>query len=71
MIYLVAHHAGEGARLFIIYTNKTANTQYAHLYVGGAGKSEQSLLTKDESGAVITPEDYIIGADGSNGFACI
>lgn len=61
--------AGEGARLSIIYTNNTANTQYARLYVGGGGKGEQSLLTEDENGAVVTPENYIVGIDGANGFA--
>ena len=61
--------AGEGARLSIIYTNNTANTQYARLYVGGGGKGEQSLLTEGEDGAVVTPENYIVGIDGANGFA--
>jgi hypothetical protein len=61
--------AGEGARLSIIYTNNTTNTQYARLYVGGGGKGEQSLLTEDENGAVVTPENYIVGIDGANGFA--
>ena len=61
--------AGEGARLSIIYTNNTSNTQYARLYVGKAGIGEQSLLTTDENGAVVTPENYIVGMDGANGFA--
>ncbi|CAB1222504.1 hypothetical protein [Acinetobacter bouvetii] len=61
--------AGEGARLSIIYTNNTANTQYARLYVGQSGKGEQSLLTTGENGAVVTPANYIVGGDGANGFA--
>lgn len=61
--------AGEGARLSIIYTNNTANTQYARLYVGGAGKGESSLLTTDGNGNTVTPANYIAGKNGSNGFA--
>ena len=59
----------QSARLSIIHTNNTANTQYARLYVGGGGKGEQSLLTEGEDGAVVTPENYIVGTDGANGFA--
>lgn len=54
--------AGEGARLAVIYTNNTPNTQYARLYVGQAGRGEQSLLNES------LPEQYVIGADGSHGF---
>lgn len=61
--------AGEGARLSIIYTNNTANTQYARLYVGQAGKGESSLLTVDENGNTVIPANYIVGTNGSNGFA--
>lgn len=61
--------AGEGARLSIIYTNNTSSTQYARLYVGKAGNGEQSLLTTDGNGAVVTPENYIVGDNGVNGFA--
>ena len=61
--------AGEGARLSIIYTNNTSSTQYARLYVGKAGNGEQSLLTTDGDGTVVTPENYIVGMDGANGFA--
>lgn len=61
--------AGEGSRISIIYTNNTANTQYARLYIGQAGKGEQSLLTTDEAGNIVTPANYIAGTNGSNGFA--
>lgn len=61
--------AGEGARLSIIYTNNTADTQYARLYIGQAGKGESSLLTTDENGNTVTPANYIVGTNGSNGFA--
>jgi len=61
--------AGQGARLSIIYTNNTSNTQYARLYVGKAGIGEQSLLTTDGNGAVVSPENYVAGIDGTNGFA--
>ena len=62
--------AGEGARLSIIYTNNTANTQYARLYVGKAGLGERSLNTYNETGEVVeAAENYLAGSDGSNGFA--
>lgn len=62
--------AGEGARLSIIYTNNTANTQYARLYVGKAGLGERSLNTYNEAGEVVeAAENYLAGSDGSNGFA--
>lgn len=62
--------AGEGARLSIIYTNNTANTQYARLYVGKAGLGERSLNTYNEAGELVeAAENYLAGSDGSNGFA--
>lgn len=60
--------AGEGARLSIVYTNKTSETQYARLYVGEGGAGEQSLLTTDENGNTVTPANYVIGEAGTNGF---
>ena len=61
--------AGESARLSILYTNNTATTQYARLYVGKAGEGEKSRLITNEDGTVVTPEYYIVGKDGVNGFA--
>lgn len=61
--------AGEGARLAVIYTNNTANTQYARLYVGKGGKGENSLLGEGEKGEIITPPSYQIGENGFDGFA--
>lgn len=63
--------AGEGARLSIVYTNTTADTQYARLYVGEGGEGEQSLLTTDASGNIVTPEHYVVGEAGTNGFVRI
>ncbi len=60
--------AGEGARLSIVYTNNTSETQYARLYVGECGAGEQSLLTTDEEGNTVTPAKYIVGEAGTNGF---
>ena len=60
---------GESARLSILYTNNTAAIQYARLYVGKAGAGEKSLLITNEDGTVVTPENYIVGKDGINGFA--
>lgn len=61
--------AGEGARLSIIYTNNTANTQYARLYVGKAGVGERSLNTYNEAGELVeAAENYLAGSDGTNGF---
>jgi len=69
--------AGEGARLSVIYTNNTANTQYARLYVGRGGKGEQSLLPVVENNEAVTNEtqesqdiiNYVAGGDGANGYA--
>lgn len=60
---------GEGARLTIVYTNTTSQTQYARLYVGKAGRGERSLNTYNEDGDLVTPAaNYTAGQDGENGF---
>jgi len=60
--------AGEGARLSMIYTNNSPQTQYVRLYVGKGGTGERSLITTNEEGNEVTPDHYVVGEDGSHGF---
>lgn len=55
--------AGEGAKITMVYTNNTTETQYIRLYVGKGGTGERSLITADS-----TPDQYVAGEDGSHGF---